>query len=78
MKTMNVSDFKARCLRVLQDLANDGEGITILNRGRPIAQVLPAVPREDGHPQYSLRGTVEIRGDIIEPVLSADAWEAEN
>jgi prevent-host-death family protein len=77
MKTMNVTDFKARCLRILQDVARTGEGITILNRGRPIAQVLPVVPRRAESPQATLRGTVEILGDIVEPALPADAWNAE-
>ena len=77
MKTMNVSEFKARCLRVLQEVAKTGEGLTILNRGRPIAHVLPVIPREDRDPQDTLRNTVELRGGIVEPALPADAWDAE-
>jgi len=52
--------------------------VTILKRGRPVARLLPTIP-EEGHryPQHSLRGTVEILGDVIEPALPAEAWEAE-
>lgn len=77
MKKMNISEFKAKCLALLDELDRTGEAITILKRGRPIAQVVPAVPREDGYPQNTLRGTVEVCGDIVGPVLPSETWEVE-
>lgn len=77
MYTINVSEFKAKCLAILDDVARTGEPVTILKRGKPIAQILPVVPRQTEYPQETLRGTVEILGDIVEPVLPAEAWEAE-
>lgn len=43
-----------------------------------MAQLVPPVPRSDVHPQETLLGSVEILGDILEPALPPDAWEAEN
>jgi prevent-host-death family protein len=77
MRTLSASDFKARCLAILDDVERTGRPVTILKRGKPVAQLVPAVPRENGYPQETLRGTVEILGDIVGPVLPASAWDAE-
>ena len=77
MLKINASEFKARCLRLLDDVARTGEGITVLKRGKPIAQVVPVVESKHRYPQESLRGTVEILGDIVSPCLSPEDWEAE-
>jgi len=77
MKTMNASEFKAKCLAILDEVAETGEGLTILKHGRPVAQLLPPVRPSGGFPQDALAGTVEFLGDVIGPVLAADAWEAE-
>ncbi|MBI4604792.1 MAG: type II toxin-antitoxin system Phd/YefM family antitoxin [Planctomycetes bacterium] len=78
MQTVKASDFKARCLAILDRVARTGEGVTILKRGKPVAQLLPAVPREKRFPQHTLQGTVKVLGDIVAPALPPEAWEAES
>lgn len=73
---MNASEFKAKCLAVLDEVERTGESVTILKRGRPVAVVLPAHERTGRYPQDGLRGSVEVLGDIVEPALPAGAWEA--
>ncbi len=77
MEEINASEFKAKCLAILDKIAQSGEGITVLKRGKPVVQVLPVVPRQHGYPQEALLGSVTILGDIIEPVLPEYAWEVE-
>lgn len=77
MRTMNASEFKAKCLAILDEVAETGLGLTILKHGKPVAQLIPLASSSGGFPQDSLEGTVEILGDLIAPVLSADSWEAE-
>lgn len=77
MKTINATEFKAKCLAIMDEVERTGEPVTILKRGKPVAQLLPPVPRETLYPQYALRGTLKILGDIIEPPLPANAWDAE-
>ena len=77
MRTIAASEFKAKCLAILDEVAESGEPVTILKRGRPVAELGPAVPRNEGYPQATLVGSVRIRGNVTEPVLPADAWEAE-
>ena len=76
MVTINASEFKARCLAILDRVADTGEPVVILKRGKPVAQLVPPMPSNTVYPQQALVGSVEIHGDIVEPVLPAGAWEA--
>lgn len=78
MKSMNASNFKARCLAILDEVESTGEVITILKRGRPVAQLVPLMYDENDYPQRQLKGSVTIHGDVISPVLPSSAWDAEN
>jgi len=71
LPTVAASVFKARCLALLDRVAETGEPLVITKRGRPVARVVPARRAEPS----SLRGSVTIRGDIVAPML--DAWEAD-
>ena len=77
MKTLTSTEFKAKCLSILDEVAETGEPVTILKRGKPVAQLVPAVPRAEGYPREQIIGSVRIKGDIVEPPLPADAWETE-
>lgn len=76
MKTIAASDFKARCLALLDEISDEGEELIILKRGVPVARVLPVVAA-GGSPQAKLRGTVIATDDLIDPPLPSDAWEVE-
>lgn len=77
MRSIRASEFKAKCLAILDEVERTGEPITILKRGRPVARLVPPVLEEGAYPQSSLLGTVEFLGDVVEPVLPAEAWESE-
>ncbi len=76
MVRINASEFKAKCLAILDEVANTGEEILILKRGKPVAQLVPPIASSSRHPQDELRDSVVIKGDVIEPVLPAEAWES--
>jgi prevent-host-death family protein len=77
MREFGATEFKARCLAILDEVARTGEPVLIRKRGRAVAQLVPATPVEAGSPQHSLLGTVRILGDIIAPVLASEDWDAE-
>jgi prevent-host-death family protein len=77
MKSFKATDFKAGCLALLDEVARSGETITITKRGKPVAQLIPVRPANLRYPQDGLRGTVQILGDIVSPVLDPDNWEVE-
>ena len=72
-KTMKASEFKARCLQLMDDVAESGEPIIITKNGVPVAQLAPLGKR----PKTLLglhEGGITIVGDIVAPV-DVD-WEA--
>ena len=77
MQTISATKFKAKCLAILDDVFTTGESVTILKRGKPVAQLVPPVPASARYPQEELFGTVILHGDVVEPVLPADVWDAE-
>jgi prevent-host-death family protein len=78
MKTMSATEFKAKCLAILDEVAETGEVLTVLKHGRPVAQVVPPAPRAGGYPQQALAGTVQFLGDVISPVAEPGEWEADS
>jgi len=77
MQAINISEFKTRCLAILDSISRTGERVTILKRGKPVAQVVPYTGSSDQHPQETLIGTVEVLGDLVSPVVVSSDWEAE-
>jgi len=75
VRSIQASQFKARCLAILDEVASTGEPVLILKRGRPVARLMP--PTAETFPQDELAGTVEIVGDVMEPILPPYEWEAE-
>jgi prevent-host-death family protein len=77
MRTINVTEFKAKCLALVEEVGRTGEVLTILKHGRPVARVVPPTAAAEGYPQDALRGTVKILGDIVGPTGPTELWEAE-
>lgn len=77
MKTLPASEFKARCLAVLDEVERTGEPVLILKRGRPVAQLVAPTAAAAELPQRTLKGTVKVRGDIVGPAVSPETWDAE-
>jgi prevent-host-death family protein len=76
MKSVPITEFKAKCLAILEGVAQTGEPVVVLKRGKPIARVTSAASGAERYPQDSLHGTVETVGDIVSPVLPPGAWSA--
>ncbi len=74
MRTIKASEFKAKCLQLMDEVAETGEGIVITKHGRPVTRLEPFRSRPDSL-FGSLAGSVEILGDIVAPV--GDDWEAD-
>ena len=69
METLSVSEFKAKCLSVLQDVKKQKKRVIITKRGQPIAEV---IPYESEEKEIPLEDTVVFMGDIISPVAEED------
>ena len=73
---MNATEFKAKCLALLDDVRITGETIIIEKRGKPVAQLTSYTQYDSPIPQQSLRGTARILGDITKPVVDSTEWLA--
>jgi len=77
METIPISKFKATCLSALERVRRTGRPLRVTRFGKPIADVVPAAPEKpERHWLGSLRGTLEIRGDIVGPSSDLVKWEA--
>ena len=77
MRTLPAGKFKQICLRVLNEVRDTGEVVVITKRGVPVAQLTPVPRSKDSDWSGAMRGTGTIVGDLIEPALAPDDWQAE-
>ncbi len=75
MQTMPAGEFKARCLKVMEEVRSKRVTVLITKKGRPVAKLVPA---DDGGGDVfgCLAGALEIVGDIESPVVPARDWKA--
>ena len=68
-------EFKATCLKVLDEVQHQRKQVVITKRGKPVAKL---VPMEENPESFigSMQGTMEIVGDIIAPLNVK--WEADS
>ncbi len=73
MKTIKASEFKAKCLKLMDEVAETQEALVITKHGRPVAQLMPyKKPRKSILGLH--KGQVKIIGDIMSPIDVE--WEA--
>ncbi len=67
---ISATEFKAKCLKLIDEVAQTHEPLVVTKRGKPVAKVVPIEPEADQEPSYfgCMAGTIEIVGDIIEPI----------
>ena len=66
-RTMKASEFKAKCLRLMDEVAETGEEIVITKRGRPVARLRP-LQRARRTPFGRDRDMTRVHGDIDAPL----------
>jgi antitoxin (DNA-binding transcriptional repressor) of toxin-antitoxin stability system len=75
MQELTISKFKATCCRVLAELGKSGVPLRITRRGIPIAEIVAPRVLSDAEWIGSMRGAIEIHGDIVGPVGAFGGWE---
>jgi len=77
MQEIAISEFKAKCLALLERVEKTKQPIRITRHGKPVAEVVPAAPMVDRAALMgSMRNSIKILGDIISPASDEDEWEA--
>lgn len=71
-KEITATQFKARCLRLLDEVAETGETLIVTKHGKPVARVEPPLRPDD------LRGSVQIKMTDEELIyFSIGPWDME-
>ena len=71
MKTVLISEFKARCIKMLKEVQKNGKPLLVTLRGEPIARVEP-VAKGKKRQLGALKGRMIIKGDIIKSDFEKD------
>jgi prevent-host-death family protein len=68
------AEFKAKCLKIMDQVAATGETVAVTKHGRPVARLVPV---ERGHTAFigCLKGSVTAMSDLISP--TGEQWEAD-
>jgi prevent-host-death family protein len=64
-QVISVTEFKAKCLSLLNQIGEEGGTVTVTKRGRPLATVAPAKKKPFRSSEGILAGKVRIVGDIV-------------
>jgi len=75
MREIAISKFKATCLAVLEDVRRTGAPVRVTRFGRPVAEVVPACPVTVSSWLGCAKHSIEISGDIAEPVGAFSLWK---
>jgi prevent-host-death family protein len=72
-KAIKASEFKAKCLALIDEVAASGTPLTITKNGKPVADLVPH--RAGARNAFGIwKDSIKITGDIISPIDVE--WEA--
>ncbi|HEY3129596.1 MAG TPA: type II toxin-antitoxin system prevent-host-death family antitoxin [Acidobacteriota bacterium] len=72
-KVISASEFKAKCLRILEDL--EPAGVVITKRGHPIAKVTPILSVDNQKLIGSMKEKIKVKGDLLSTGVK---WNAQS
>ena len=74
MQTMKASEFKAKCLKLMDEVQKTGDEIVITKNGKPISKLVPY--RVKPATLYGLhKGIINSKGNDI--FSTGEMWEAD-
>ncbi|WP_428248900.1 type II toxin-antitoxin system Phd/YefM family antitoxin [Ferrovibrio sp.] len=74
-RMIKASEFKAKCLGLMDEVAASGESIIITKNGKPVATLAPARKYTFDEAYGALKDKIRITGDIISPASDPEDWE---
>jgi len=65
---IKASEFKAKCLALMDEVEKTGVSLVITKNGKPVAELVPhhGAVKKDAHGIW--KGKVVIKGDVISPL----------
>ncbi len=75
MKEVAVSEFKAKCLGLLDLVQKTKQPLRITRHGKAIAEVVPPSQSSQANWIGSMKDVIETSGDIVSPANESGDWE---
>lgn len=76
MEEISISEFKAKCLSILERVRKTRKPVRITRFGKPVAEVVaPSPVKNRGEWLGRMKGTATIVGDIVKPASDPLDWE---
>jgi len=72
-KTMAAGVFKAKCLKVMDEVQAKRVTVVITKRGKPVAKLVPVEPKQDEIFGF-YKGKGKITGDVVKPAFTLREW----
>ena len=77
MVEVSISEFKAKCLALLEQVRKTRQPIRVTRHGKPVAEIVPPTAAFSRKAWIgSMKNSGRIIGDIISPAGDLDDWEA--
>ncbi len=73
-KQYKAGEFKAKCLKILDDVLREREAVYVTKRGKLVAAVIPPPDGIEEAPR-GLEGSVVFQDDLVSPV--DESWEVD-
>ncbi|MGL5075349.1 MAG: type II toxin-antitoxin system Phd/YefM family antitoxin [Waterburya sp.] len=75
MKKVQISTFKAQCLRLLDEVNRTGETLTVTRNGKPLVVVTPITDTKTRAEFGVAKETGKVLEDLITPATDPSEWE---
>jgi prevent-host-death family protein len=76
MQEVAISEFKAKCLALLERVRSTKKPIRVTRFGKPVAEIVPPTAVQERSSWIgSMKQSLEITGDIVSPANDEDEWE---
>lgn len=77
MEEVSVSEFKAKCLAIIERVRKTKKPVCITRHGEPVAELMPPSPSVKARDWIGcMEGKIKITGDIVSPVIDLNDFEA--
>ena len=76
MTEVSISEFKAKCLALLEQVRKTKQPLRVTRHGKPVAEIVPPTQNVDRMEWIgSMQGSAVTLGDIISPATDEEDWE---
>jgi prevent-host-death family protein len=77
MEEIAISEFKAKCSAILENVRRTRMPVRVTRFGKPVAEIVPPTAVLDRAKWIgSMKDSTEILGDIISPANDEDEWNS--